>query len=146
LQKLPIKEKEKKIIASFCALESWQEKYELIIKEGKNFQVLRDEEKIDAHLVKGCQSKSWLRASLDETKKLVVFEADSEALIVKGLVSLLLKIYSYEKPTDIIGFRPSFFEKIGMEKHLSPNRANGLFSFIKQINLYALALRSLVES
>ena len=136
-----LKEKEEKVIRSFSNLSNWQEKYELIINQGKKLQPLQDREKIDAYLIKGCQSKAWLKASLDENKEKVLFEADSEAVIVRGIIWILLEIYSLQRPLDIIGFRPSFFEKIGMGQHLSSNRANGLFSFVKQMKLYALALR-----
>jgi cysteine desulfuration protein SufE len=126
------------LIQEFSAVTSWEQKYQKIIAMGRAMTALPDQEKIDDLLVKGCQSQVWLKARLDETGR-VIFLADSDALIVKGLVAILLKIYSGLTPEEILATPPTFIAELGFESNLSPSRANGLQAMVKQIKYYALA-------
>ena len=114
------------------------EKYEHLIELGKTIQIIDNRYKIDSNLIKGCQSKLWLHAELKNGK--VIFSADSEAIITKGIAAILLRVFSNQHPEDIIKSNLDYIEKIGLKEHLSPTRANGLVSMIKQIKYYALAL------
>lgn len=128
----------------FAKLESWEERYKKIIALGKELPDLPDADKVDKNKVKGCQSQVWLTAKLDE-KREVVFSADSDALIVRGLVSVLLRIYSQAKPEEILNTSPDFLEKLGFKSNLSPSRTNGLYAMVKQIQYYALAFKTLLS-
>lgn len=138
---MTIEEKQDRIVRAFESLGDWQERYRYIIELGKKMEPLEERGKQDENLVRGCQSQVWLVADLDEDDK-VVFRADSDAAITKGLVALLLKIYSNENPDSIINTPPDFIGKIGMQEHLSPTRANGLASMVKQMKIYAMAYKS----
>lgn len=131
---------QKKIIAEFSSLLTWEERYQKIIALGKALPAYPEELRVEDLKVKGCQSQVWLHARLDENKN-IQFQADSDALIVKGLIAVLLKIYSNKKPKEILEIQPDFISKLGFESHLSPSRANGLNSMIKQIKYYALAFQ-----
>ena len=135
---MKIKEIQDEIIDEFSLFDNWMEKYEHLIELGKTIQIIDNRYKIDTNLIKGCQSKLWLHAELKNGK--VIFSADSEAIITKGIAAILLRVFSNQHPEDIIKSNLDYIEKIGLKEHLSPTRANGLVSMIKQIKYYALAL------
>ena len=128
------------IIDEFNFFKDWSEKYQYLIDLGKNLPEFNDSNKIDSNLIKGCQSKVWLNSSFDNN--VVIFEADSDAIISKGIISLLIRVFSGHKPEDILESKIDFIEKIGLNSHLSQTRANGLLAMIKQIKIYALAYQS----
>lgn len=134
-----IQTRAKEITESFFQFSSWEERYKHIIYIGKSSPPLEEKYKTEEWLVKGCQSQVWLYAFQDEAGR-VVFRADSDALITKGLVSLLLKYYSELSPTEIIAYPvPSFFEDLDLKNHLTPTRVGGLYSMLRQIQYYAKA-------
>ena len=128
------------IIDEFNFFKDWSEKYQYLIDLGKNLPEFKDSNRIDSNLIKGCQSKVWLNSSFDNN--VVIFEADSDAIISKGIISLLIRVFSGHKPEDILESKIDFIEKIGLNSHLSQTRANGLLAMIKQIKIYALAYQS----
>ena len=128
------------IIDEFNFFKDWSEKYQYLIDLGKNLPEFNDSNRIDSNLIKGCQSKVWLNSSFDNN--IVIFEADSDAIISKGIISLLIRVFSGHKPEDIVESKIDFIEKIGLNTHLSQTRANGLLAMIKQIKIYALAYQS----
>ncbi len=113
------------------------QRYEYMIELGKSIELIDPINKVDSNLIKGCQSKLWLHAELKEDK--LIFKADSEAIITKGIAAVLLRVFSNQTPKNIIEAKLEFIDKIGLKEHLSPTRANGLLSMIKQIKYYALA-------
>lgn len=123
---------------------SWEKKYEKIIELGKKWPGLDDQFKIDDLKLKGCQSQVWLKASLTP-EKTIHFEGDSDAILVKGLVALVLTIYDNETPDAILNHEPTFLKDIGLDKGLSPSRSNGLHSMLKQIKYYATAFKYLSQ-
>ncbi|WP_448529682.1 SufE family protein [Raineya sp.] len=135
-----IQEIQDEIISEFELFDNWDDKYAYIIELGKKLPPLSETYKTEENLVKGCQSKVWLHGYKKDDK--VFFEADSDALIVKGLVSLLLRVYSGQPAEAIAQTEPYFIQKIGLQQHLSMTRANGLASMIKQIRTYGVALQS----
>ena len=135
-----IEETQNRIVREFNLFEDWTERYKHIIKLGSKLPPLDSSKKIDSNIVKGCQSQVWLHAELNEGR--VVFEADSDAAITKGLVALMVRLYSHQTPTAILKTEPRFITEIGMNEHLSPTRANGLASMVKQMKIYALAFSS----
>lgn len=137
---MTIKEIQEEIIDEFSFLEDWMERYEYIIELGKSLPMIKDEFKTDSNLIVGCQSKVWLASEIEGNK--IKFTADSDAILTKGIVALLLRAFNNQKPKDILDADLYFVDKIGLKEHLSPTRANGLVSMIKQIKLYALAFQS----
>ena len=137
---MEIQELQDRIVREFNLFEDWTEKYKHIIKLGTKLEPLPEEDHIDENLVKGCQSRVWLTANLDDDK--VIFKADSDAAITKGLVSLMVRFYSGQTPETILNTNPEFIGKIGMAQHLSPTRANGLASMVKQMKIYAMAYKT----
>lgn len=135
-----IKEIQDEIIAEFCDFDDWLDRYQLLIDLGSEQEPLPVEYKTDNNLIEGCQSRVWLQADYVEGK--VHFRAESDALIVKGIVSLLIKVYSDRTPDEILDNEPFFVEAIGLKEHLSPTRSNGLVAMIKQMKLYALAFKA----
>lgn len=129
--------KAEKIVQDFKKFETWEGKYEHLISIGKKWPGLKPEDQKEDLKVKGCQSQVWIKSSLVNGQ--VFFEGDSDALLVKGLVALVLSIYSGEAPSDILKFEPVFLKEIGLDSGLSPSRSNGLFSMIKQVKYYAAA-------
>lgn len=127
-----------KIAKDFQHLKTWEERYQKIIAMGKALPELPDELKTDDAKIKGCQSQVWLHAKMDSNRR-IYFEGDSDALLVKGLVALVIEVYSSSTPEEILATPPEFLKAIGFEGNLSPSRANGLFSMIKQIRYFALA-------
>lgn len=138
-----ITEIEQEIISEFESLKDWDGRYKKIIKSGTSLSPLPKEDYIDENLVRGCQAQVWLVAQLDGDK--VIFKADSDAAITKGLVSLMVRFYSGQTPDDILLHNPGFIQKIGMAQHLSPTRANGLASMVRQMKIYAMAFKSKLQ-
>ena len=135
-----IKEIQDEIIVEFNDFDDWLDRYQLLIDLGGEQEPLPDEYKTDNNLIEGCQSRVWLQADYVDGK--VIFRAESDALIVKGIVSLLIKVYSGHTPDEILANEPYFVEAIGLKEHLSPTRSNGLVAMIKQMRLYALAFKA----
>ncbi|WP_413584115.1 SufE family protein [Bdellovibrio sp. HCB274] len=133
-----IQERQQKIISDFSAFTDWEDRYKKIIEMGKSLPAMSDDLKTEQNIVKGCQSQVWLHASVTEEGKMMLV-GDSDALIVKGLVALLLKVYSGATPNEVLMTPPEFLRALGFEGNLSPSRANGLHSMLKQIKLYATA-------
>ncbi len=129
------------LIQLFASLSSWEEKYKFIIQRGKALPDLPKHLYDDKYLVRGCQSKVWMHAELKENK--VYIQADSDAAIVKGLIALLLEVYSGQTPDEIMCSKPDFIKDIGLNVSLSQTRANGLVAMIKQIHLYAQAFQTM---
>lgn len=137
---MTIKEIQEEIIEEFDMFEDWMQRYEYIIELGKSLPLIEPSKKVDENLIKGCQSKVWIDGHLDGDK--VVFTADSDAILTKGIVALLLRVFSDQQPQDIVEADTEFINEIGLKEHLSPTRANGLVSMVKQIKLYALAYQA----
>ena len=136
---MSIVEREKEIESEFEMFEDWMEKYEHIIDLGKELPKMPSKHKLEENLIRGCQSQVWLSATSDNG--LVKFIADSDALITKGLVALMVRVLDGQRPEDIISTKLKFIDRIGLQEHLSPNRSNGLVAMIKQMKVYALALK-----
>jgi len=132
-----INEIQNEIVEEFSLFEDWMQKYEYIIELGKTIKPIDNKNKVDSNLIKGCQSKLWLHAELKNGK--VIYTADSEAIITKGIAAVLLRVFSNQTPFDIINSNVDYIDKIGLKEHLSPTRANGLVSMVKQLKYYALA-------
>jgi len=138
-----MQEKIKKIIIDFNGCSNWEKKYEKLIFYGKNFKGLADSEKSEDLKIKGCQSQVWIKADLNNDK--IFFQGDSDALLVKGLVALVLTVYNNETPEDILKTEPYFLKEIGLDVGLSPSRSNGLYSMVKQVKYYATAYQYLLS-
>lgn len=138
-----INEVQDKIIEEFNAYEDWLDKYDRLIELGKEVPLIDEKYKTKDYQIKGCQSRVWLYPELKDGK--LYFTADSDAVITKGLVALLIKVFSGRTPEEILNADIYFIDKIGLKEHLSPTRANGLLSMIKQIKLYALAYQSKIK-
>jgi cysteine desulfuration protein SufE len=128
------------IIDEFAMFDDWMQRYEYIIDLGKNLPLIEEQFKTDENLIKGCQSKVWLHAT--ENDGVVYFRADSDAILTKGVIAILIRVFSEHTPQEIIDADTDFINEIGLKEHLSPTRANGLVSMVKQIKMYALALAS----
>jgi len=137
---MTIKEIQEEIIDEFSMFEDWMERYEYLIDLGKSLPLIEETYKTEDNLIVGCQSKVWLHAEIEENK--INFTADSDAILTKGIVAILLRVFNQQKPKDILDTDLYFINEIGLKEHLSPTRANGLVSMIKQIKLYALAFQS----
>ena len=137
---MTIKELQEEIIEDFDLFDDWMERYEFIIETGKTLPQIDEDNKSDDNIIKGCQSKVWLHADYIDGK--LQFTADSDAILTKGIISLLLKVYNDQSPDEILSNDPYFIDEIGLKEHLSPTRANGLLSMVKQIKLFALAFKS----
>lgn len=138
---MTIMEKQEEIVKEFDELIDWEDKYKKIIELGKLLPALDENIKTEKYKLSGCQSQVWINAKLTNGK--IIFEADSDAAIVKGLVAILVKVYSNETPEEILSNPPGFLQKIGIDKHLSLSRKNGLGAMMKQIQMYAVAFKSL---
>ena len=134
---MTIENLQQNLIEDFSFFEDWTQRYEYMIELSKGLEKMDDQMKNDKNIIKGCQSKVWLHAELNEGK--IKFLADSEAIITRGIIAILLTIFNNRTPQEIIESDTNFIEKIGLKEHLSPNRANGLYSMIKQIKFYAIA-------
>ena len=128
------------IIDEFSMFDDWMQRYEYMIELGKSLPLIASEFKSDDFIIKGCQSKVWVHADLQGTK--LIFTADSDAIITKGIIAFLIRVYSNQHPDEILNANNNFIDKIGLKEHLSPTRANGLVSMIKQMKMYALAFKT----
>lgn len=141
---MDIQEVQERIVKEFSLFEDWTERYKYIIKHGDKLKSLPEQDRVEGNLVKGCQSQVWLTVDLEGNK--LIFKADSDAAITKGLVSLVVRLYSNQTPEDILNTNPDFISRIGMQQHLSPTRANGLASMVKQMKIYAMAYKSKLQT
>lgn len=128
------------IIEEFEMFDDWEERYQYMIDLGKTLPLIDEQYKTDDYLIKGCQSKVWVHANMENNK--IVFTADSDAIITKGVIAILIRVFSNQHPKDIIDANTDFIDKIGLKEHLSPTRANGLVSMIKQLKMYAIAYQT----
>ena len=138
-----IKDIQEEIKEEFMQFEDWMERYEYMIDLGRSLPLIDQAYKTDEYIIKGCQSKVWVYAELNEDK--LVFTADSDAIITKGIIAILIRAFSNQHPSDIMNAETGFIDEIGLKEHLSPTRANGLVSMIKQIKLYALAFQTQIK-
>lgn len=137
---MSIKAIQKDIVDEFSMFEDWEERYQYMIDLGKTLPLIEDRFKTADNIIKGCQSKVWVHAEMKEDK--VVFTADSDAIITKGIIAILLRVFSNQHPKDILEADTTFIDEIGLKEHLSPTRANGLVSMIKQLKMYAIAYQT----
>lgn len=137
---MTIAEIAQEIIDEFSVFDDWMDKYNYLIETGKSVKMIDPKYRVQNNLISGCQSRVWLHAWYEEGK--VYFAADSDAVITKGLVSLMIRVFDGQPPDDIINADLDFIDKIGLKEHLSPTRSNGLVSMIKQMKLYALAFKA----
>lgn len=137
---MTINEIQNEIIEEFTQFDDWMDKYALLIDLGNTLQPLDDKYKIPQNIIEGCQSRVWLNAELIDGK--VVYQGESDAVLVKGIVSMLIQVLSNHKPEEILDTDLYFIEKIGLKEHLSPTRSNGLLAMVKQMKLYALAFKA----
>jgi cysteine desulfuration protein SufE len=135
-----IQELQEEIIEDFSMFEDWEERYQYMIDLGKTLPIIDDKYKTESNIIKGCQSKVWVHAEMAEDR--LAFTADSDAIITKGIIAILISVFSNQHPKDIIEANSDFIDKIGLKEHLSPTRANGLASMIKQLKLYAIAYQT----
>ncbi|MBA4406013.1 Fe-S metabolism protein SufE [bacterium] len=138
---MTIQEIQNEIVKEFEQYTDWEDKYRRIIDYGKQLPQIEDQYRTDKYKLSGCQSQVWINAKLENGK--ILFEADSDAAIVKGLVALVIKVYSDHTPEEVLSSPPEFVKKIGIDNHLSPTRKNGLGAMMKQIQMYALAFKAL---
>ncbi len=137
---MSIEEIEQEIIDEFELFEDWMGKYEYLIDMGKSLPIIEDKYKTEDKLIKGCQSRVWMQSDLKDGK--IIFTADSDAIITKGMVALMVRVLSNHTPDDILNAKLGFVDKIGLTQHLSPTRSNGLVSMIKQMKMDALAYKT----
>jgi len=135
-----IKEIQEEIVDEFTMFDEWMDKYEHIIELGKDLPLIDEKHKTEENLIKGCQSRVWLHAEMDGDK--IVFTADSDAIITKGIIALMIRTFSNQTPKDIAESNVDFIDKIGLKEHLSPTRSNGLLSMLKQIKMYSIAFQA----
>jgi len=135
-----IQEIQNDIIDEFSMFDDWMQRYEYMIDLGKSLPLIDDQYKTENNVIKGCQSKVWVHAELKNDK--VIFTADSDAIITKGIIAILIRAFSNQSPKDIIDADTNFIDDIGLKEHLSPTRANGLVSMIKQLKMYAIAYQT----
>lgn len=131
------------IVSEFGYFDDWMDKYNYLIEMGKSLPVIEEKYKVDSNLITGCQSRVWLHADFEDGR--IFFTADSDAVITKGIVNLLIRVFSGHTPKEIVDAHTDFLDSIGLKEHLSPTRSNGLLSMIKQIKLYALAFKTQQE-
>jgi cysteine desulfuration protein SufE len=136
-----IKEIQNEIVSEFSMFDDWMERYEYIIELGKGLPIIEEQFKTEDNIIKGCQSKVWVYAEEKDGK--VVFSADSDAILTKGIIAILIRAFSNQTPAAILEANTDFIDEIGLKEHLSATRANGLVSMIKKIKMYALAFNSL---
>jgi len=135
---MTIQEIQDTIVDEFSMFDDWMQRYEYIIDLGKALPLIDEQYKKEDNIIKGCQSKVWVHAEQNEDK--IVFTADSDAILTKGIIAILIRAFSNQKAADILEANTDFIDEIGLKEHLSPTRANGLVSMVKQIKMYALAL------
>lgn len=135
-----IKAVQEEIIDEFSMFDDWEERYQYMIDLGKSLPLIEDEYKNEDNIIKGCQSKVWVHAKMNNEK--IVFTADSDAIITKGIIAILIRVFSNQSPKAIIEANTDFIDEIGLKEHLSLTRANGLVSMIKQLKMYAIAYQT----
>ena len=137
---MTIKEIQDEIVDEFAMFDDWMQRYEYIIDLGKSLPLIDEKYKTEDNIIKGCQSKVWVHAEKSGDK--ILFTADSDAILTKGIIAILIQAFSNRKASDILEANTNFIDEIGLKEHLSPTRANGLVSMIKQIKMYALAFNA----
>jgi len=135
-----IKEIQEEIVDEFALFDDWMQRYEYIIELGKSLPLIEEKYKVEENLIRGCQSQVWLHAEKQGDN--IMFTADSDAILTKGIIAVLIRTFSNQKAVDVMNADTSFIDEIGLKEHLSPTRANGLVSMLKQIKLYAIALQA----
>ncbi|MGE5425334.1 MAG: SufE family protein [Syntrophothermus sp.] len=140
---MTIKEAEEEIISEFSLFEDWMDKYNFIIELGKTLPLIDEQFRTPQYVITGCQSKVWLHARLEDGK--IIFTADSDAIITKGIVNILIRVLSRHTPDEVLEADMAFVDTIGLKEHLSPTRSNGLIAMIKQMKLYALAFKTKMQ-
>ncbi len=138
-----IQEIQEDIIDEFSMFEDWEERYQYMIDLGKTLPLIDEQFKTEDNIIKGCQSKVWVHAEFNDNK--IEFTADSDAIITKGIIAILIRVFSNQSPKAIIEANTDFIDEIGLKEHLSPTRANGLVSMIKQLKMYAIAYQTQVN-
>jgi len=138
---MTIQETQEDIVEEFALFDEWMDKYEHIIELGKDLPLIDEKYKVEENLIKGCQSRVWLHAELVDGK--IIFTADSDAIITKGIVGLVISVFSNHTPKEIIDADLFFIDQIGLQEHLSPTRSNGLLAMLKQIRMYAIAFQAM---
>ncbi|TPN87661.1 SufE family protein [Aquimarina algicola] len=137
---MTIQEIQEEIVDEFSMFDDWMQRYEYMIELGKSLPIIEEKYKTDDNIIKGCQSKVWVHAEMNDEK--IEFTADSDAIITKGIIAILIRAFSGQHPKDIIDANTDFVDEIGLKEHLSPTRANGLVSMIKQLKMYAIAYQT----
>ncbi|WP_108867723.1 SufE family protein [Aquimarina aquimarini] len=140
---MTIQEIQEEIVDEFSMFDDWMQRYEYMIELGKSLPLIEEKYKIDTNIIKGCQSKVWVHADMKDNK--IEFTADSDAIITKGIIAILIRVFSEQHPADIIKANTDFIDEIGLKEHLSPTRANGLVSMIKQLKMYAIAYQTQLD-
>ena len=135
-----IQDVQEEIVEEFSMFEDWMQRYEYMIELGKSLPMINIQYKTNDYIIKGCQSKVWIHADLHDDK--LIFTADSDAIITKGIIAILIRAFSHQHPDAILEAGTEFIDKIGLKEHLSPTRANGLVSMIKQLKMYAIAFKT----
>ena len=143
IENVTIKDIQNEIIDEFSMFDDWIQRYEYMIELGKSLPLINNKYKSEDNIIKGCQSKVWLYGEMENEN--LIFTADSDAIITKGIIAILIRVYSGQSPKNIIEADTNFIDKIGLKEHLSPTRANGLVSMIKQIKLYAIAYQTQLQ-
>lgn len=138
-----IKKIQEEIVDEFSMFDDWMQRYEYMIELGKSLPLIQEKYKVEENLIKGCQSKVWVHAELEDER--LVFTADSDAIITKGIVAILIRAFSNQHPSEILEADTQFIDEIGLKEHLSPTRANGLVSMIKQLKMYAIAYQTQLD-
>jgi len=141
---MTISELQEQVVSEFSLFDDWMDKYNYLIEMGKSIPIIDEHFKTNQYVITGCQSKVWLHADYRDGK--IFFSADSDAIITKGIVNLLIRVLTGHTPDEILNADMDFIEKIGLREHLSPTRSNGLTSMVKQMKLYALAFKTKSES
>lgn len=139
---MTINEIQDEIIDEFSAFDDWMDKYQMLIELGNSLEPLAEQYKTPQNLIEGCQSRVWIQADFDESTRQIHFTGDSDAVIVKGLVSLIIRVMNDHTPDEILQSELYFIEQIGLREHLSPTRSNGLLAMVKQMRVYALAFKA----
>ena len=137
---MQIKEIQDEIVDEFSTFDDWMQRYEYIIELGKSLPLIEERYKTEDNIIKGCQSKVWVHG--EEQNGNIIFTADSDAILTKGIIAILIRVFSNQKPEAILEANTDFIDEIGLKEHLSPTRANGLVSMIKQIKMYALGFQA----
>ncbi len=136
---MSISEIENEIIDEFSMFDDWMEKYEHIIELGKELPIIEENQKTNENIIKGCQSRVWLHA--EKENGIISYSADSDAIITKGIIALLIRVLNHQDPKEIVDAKLDFIDEIGLKEHLSPTRSNGLVSMVKQMKVYALLMQ-----